>query len=243
MRLSNDIIQVYQQCSLGNEFSYTCLETASLVLRSSKLFDSRLQNIAAVDAFFKKLEALERKRINRFSFQSKSVIAVEGLPMSGKSTLITAFKKQFERVNIISRNDFSFINDVREIFHSMPDPVSKAFDFVVNYFIAGEIVDSPFTADTLFIVENYHLNFLVNNMLQAIESDDRMRDLSNSFFFDWILDLPFPLAVRIYFNLSLIIYHLLRLCRCFTYLCHHRYLITGSHTTINFQSHGPTALT
>eukprot|EP01036_Dinobryon_divergens_P023403 gene23403-31745_t len=78
----------------------------------------------------------------------------------------------------------------------MPAPILKAFNFVVNYFIASAIIDrQDDPPDTLYFIESYHLNFLVHNMVNTITNEDVMSAMSDSHYFDWILDLPVPLAV------------------------------------------------
>jgi hypothetical protein len=190
------IVNEMGNTSLSFEFSFTSLETAAMILRIARATDSRLQKSYRIDEFFKKLEELERKRLNRFSFQSKYVIAVEGLPHSGKSALIQSFQDYFSRVTVIDAYHSELLNEVRSAFHSLPKTISKAFDFVVNYFIAAEVAHSNSPADTLFFIEKFHLNFLVSNMVEQFADVDSMKELGESYTFDWIMDLPIPLAVN-----------------------------------------------
>lgn len=194
--IDEKLVSILNSCSIGKEYSYTSLESAALVLKIAQSLDFRLQNDIHIDDFFTKLEVLERKKLKCVSFGSKCVVSVEGLPKSGKSKLIKSFGRSFERVQIIAQDDFEFINSVRSSFESMPAPVLKAFNFVVNYFIASEIIDRhDDPPDTLYFIESYHLNFLVHNMVETITDEDVMSAMSNSHYFDWILDLPVPLAV------------------------------------------------
>ena len=194
--MDEKIVSVLSSCSIGKEYSYTSLESAALVLKIAQSVDFRLQNDISIDDFFRKMELLERKKLKCVSFGSKCVVTVEGLPRSGKTKLVKSFARSFERVQIIDQYHFEFINAVRSRFESMPAPVLKAFLFVINYFIAAEIIDrSDDTPDTLYFIECYHLNFLVHNIINTITDEAVMSSMSTSHYFDWILDLPVPLAV------------------------------------------------
>ena len=199
------MVAVLRSSSIGSEYSYTCLESAALVLRIAKLMDYRLQGDGDVDIFFRQLEALERRKLKCISFNSKFVIAIEGLPNSGKTKLAKSFERSFERVKILSQDSIEFVNAVRDIFQSLPDPILQAFNFVVNYFIAAKIVDDNEYPDTLYLIEKYHLNFLVRNLIAAIPDEGTLANLSSSSYFEWILDLPVPYAVSELFSRFLFI--------------------------------------
>eukprot|EP00429_Kryptoperidinium_foliaceum_P118041 CAMPEP_0176302828 /NCGR_PEP_ID=MMETSP0121_2-20121125/61590_1 /TAXON_ID=160619 /ORGANISM="Kryptoperidinium foliaceum, Strain CCMP 1326" /LENGTH=218 /DNA_ID=CAMNT_0017644363 /DNA_START=179 /DNA_END=835 /DNA_ORIENTATION=+ len=70
----------------------------------------------------------------------------------------------------------------------MPEPVSKAFLFVVNYLVALEIVQS---SGTVFMVENYHHAVCALNVCEKIGNNEEISSLSPSVF-EWPFDLPKP---------------------------------------------------
>ena len=168
-------------------YGFRVLETALLVLRMARSMDSRLQN-ASCAAFFQLLDEIAQSGMSSQSFTGKTVVTVEGLEGSGKSSLIADIVRGCSGVLWINDNSNGVVNDVRDVFNTMPDPILKAFEFAVNYVLAYEIVKSEYT---VFIVESFHHAVCARNICEKILSEAGIDELPNTVF-DWPFDLPVP---------------------------------------------------
>lgn len=172
-------------------YGFRVLETALLVLRMARSMDSRLQN-APCAAFFQLLDEISQSGMSSQSFAGKTVITVEGLEGSGKSSLIADIVRGCSDILWITDNSNGVVNDVREVFNAMPDPILKAFEFATNYVLAYEIVKSEYT---VFIIESFHHAVCARNICEKILSEAGVDELPNTVF-DWPFDLPVPELVR-----------------------------------------------
>lgn len=173
-------------------YGFRVLETAVLVMRMARSMDSRLKN-KACDAFFQLLDEIMASDMSSQGFTGKTVVTVEGLEGSGKSSVIADIVRGCYNVQWITDNCNGVVNDVREIFNAMPEPVLKAFEFSVNYVIAYEIVKSE---NTVFIIESFHHAVCARNICEKVLSESGIDELSTSVF-DWPFDLPVPELVSI----------------------------------------------
>lgn len=174
-------------------YGFRVLETALLVLKVARSQDNRLQN-GSCEKFFQLLDEISLSGMSSQSFAGKTVITVEGLEGSGKSSLIADIVRGCSGVLWITDASNGVVNDVREIFNSMPDPVLKAFEFTVNYVLAYEIVKSEYT---VFIIESFHHAVCARNICEKILTEAGIDELPNTVF-DWPFDLPVPELVSLY---------------------------------------------
>lgn len=171
---------------------FRVLETALLVLKMARSMDSRLQN-PTCDSFFQLLDEIVMSGMSSQSFAGKTVITVEGLEGSGKSSLIADIIRGCSDILWITDNTNGVVNDVREIFNTMPDPILKAFEFTVNYVLAYEIVKSECT---VFIIESFHHAVCARNICEKVLSEAGIDELPTTVF-DWPFDLPVPELVSV----------------------------------------------
>ena len=172
---------------------FRVLETALLVLKMARSQDSRLQN-SACEKFFQLLDEISFSGMSSQSFTGKTVVTVEGLEGSGKSSLIADIVRGCSGILWITDASNGVVNDVREIFNTMPDPILKAFEFTVNYVLAYEIIKSEYT---VFIVESFHHAVCARNICEKVLTEAGIDELPNSVF-DWPFDLPVPELVSLH---------------------------------------------
>ena len=122
---------------------------------------------------------------NEFSY--RKVIAVEGLPCAGKSTLIRNITSQTDSVSYTHSN----LALVRRYFLELPEPFLRAFDCISNYFVALDVGQLP--ADVVFIENYYH--FAAASSLSRIEGTHEEVLSQPTSAFRWPMDLPKPLLV------------------------------------------------
>ena len=139
---------------------YKSLQAALLVLRLCETLDSRFADNEDMKQFFDYLALVEQSAMNNSSFDSSSlnnggtVVVVEGLRASGKTTLTKSLVEKFENIYIFRKDSIDQINKVKDIYLSMPEPIVRAFQFVVNYCLAYEVKSYG------ILSPNYHLLFL-----------------------------------------------------------------------------------
>jgi hypothetical protein len=178
--------------SLKYKYGYRTLDSAAVVLRIARIRDPRLRSEGAkLNEFYDLLSKSSSYEFSTQSFAGKTVVAVEGLEGSGKSTVIEKIARFCPDLQIISRERIFSSNDVIALFASMPEPVSKAFDFTVNYIMAYKILESPHTA---FMVENYQHAVCAQNICEKVHSENAIAELSVSAF-EWPYELPLPVLV------------------------------------------------
>ena len=95
---------------------------------------------------------------------------------------------------VVTESSNAVVNDVRELFLSMPEPVVKAFEFVMNYILAFDIVKS---SKKVFIIESYHHAICARNVCEKIQTEAGVLELDFAVF-DWPLDLPLPELVSVF---------------------------------------------
>jgi hypothetical protein len=184
-----NLIQAVSQTAIGYEFSYKSLDTAILVLRLARCIEPSLQNGEEIQTFFELLNVLERKGISAKSFENKRVIVLEGLSCSGKSLLIEKLKSLRNDVVYISyTKTIEKYRDINIIFDTLPMPFLKAFEFVVNYILVNEVMDSE---KEVFIIEKFHHHYCVQNICERVVNEVEVAHLNNNVF-EWPLDLPLP---------------------------------------------------
>lgn len=177
---------------VGNEFGHRVLDSALIVLRVARSLDSRLQNNADIDDFYRCLESVERVGFTTKSFDNKTVVVIEGLEGSGKSSVADKLSKMATNSVVLSRNSIHCVRRVQSIFNSMPGPVTAAFECVINYFIAYQIVTN--NEYQLFIVEKYQHARCVSNVCERVPTVEEVNTLEASAF-EWPFDLPVPQLV------------------------------------------------
>jgi hypothetical protein len=178
--------------SLKYKYGYRTLDAAALVLRIARIRDPRLQNKGRkLDEFYDLLSKASSYEFSTHSFTEKTVVAVEGLEGSGKSTMIEKIARFCPDLQIISRDRIFSSNNMIALFESMPEPVAKAFDFAVNYIMAYKILESPHTA---FMVENYQHAVCAKNVCEKVHSEAAIASLPVSSF-EWPYELPLPVLV------------------------------------------------
>jgi hypothetical protein len=190
--ISQETIASLTSDSPGNEFCHRILDSATLILKVCRSLDHRLQGNYDVDIFFKSLAAIEQAGLNPRSFEGKTVIVVEGLEGNGKTTIANKISESSRGV-VVSANTIEPLNRVRHIFQSLPSPIEKAFDYVVNYFIAYEIASN--TKDHLFIVDQFHHAVCVRGICEKVPTAEEVQSV-NKTAFEWPFDLPLPELVR-----------------------------------------------
>lgn len=186
--ISDNQVELLSEGTLRQTFGFRSFDPAFLVLRMARTMDSRLQNNTNMDKFYQLLLEVSRAMLNNHSFAGKTVISVEGLESSGKTTLITSIAKGCPDLQVLSENSNVFVSSVSEIFLGMPEPVMKAFQLVVNYIKAYDIVRSE---SKVFIIESYHHAVCARNVCEKVLSETEVAELPSAVF-EWPYDLPLP---------------------------------------------------
>jgi hypothetical protein len=192
MVISPDDCAMLSSGAYARKYGFRSLDSACLVLRIARQRDSRLQNNERVEDFFKQLEELEQYDFATKSFAGKTVVAVEGLKGSGKSTVMRNIGRHCPGLQSVSVATIPHLSAVRDILHSLPEPISQAFDYVVRYIVANEIIKSEATT---FFVEDYYHSLCANIVCDKVKTDAQFAALPSSVF-EWPLDLPLPELVR-----------------------------------------------
>jgi hypothetical protein len=160
-------------------------DAAILIMRSLLKSDARLSeycpsfNCNDYNSF---LDTLEQAEIDIASFGSKHVLGVEGLEFSGRSTLVDSIVRRLPQSKIILRRE------VPDIINNHSETVCIAWDFLENYRIALEIIESE---EEIFLVENYFHFFLTKYLQSAAKTEDDVNNFPYSTF-SWPYDLPIP---------------------------------------------------
>jgi hypothetical protein len=170
------------------KFSYRTFESAFLVLTLTRKQDARLQDNPSIQAFYEHLEKAMHFDFSARSYAGKTVVTVEGLEGSGKSTMLGHIAMHCQNVQIISPRSIPTVGPVLSTFMTLPEPICRAFLCAVNYIIAYEIVHSPYSA---FLVENYHHAVCARAVATAVSSTEDISALVGSVF-EWPFDLPQP---------------------------------------------------
>ena len=186
-KLSSEETEI-MELSIKYKYGYRTLETAILILRLARIKDSRLQNNKKADNFFNLLSKIAQYDFSKLSFTGKTVVAVEGLEGSGKSTVIHNIAKYTPDLEVISAKTIPIVADMYEIFQLLPQSVQRAYQHVINYIIAYHIIHSN---NTMFLIENYYHYVCAQNITDRTDSLDSIYELPNSVF-DWPYDLPLP---------------------------------------------------
>jgi hypothetical protein len=190
--MSQQEIEALYGDSLKYKYGYRTLDSAALVLRIARIRDPRLRSEGTkLNEFYGLLSKASSYEFSTQSFAGKTVVAVEGLEGSGKSTVIEKIARFCPDLQTISRSSIFTSNHVFALFESMPEPVAKAFAFAVNYIIAYTIMQSPHTA---FMVENYQHAVCARNICEKVQCEAAIAALSVSAF-EWPYELPLPVLV------------------------------------------------
>jgi len=168
--------------------SYKSLEAAAMVLRMARKLDDRL-NSPAMNIYFDLLLTLQNSRFQKVGFKNKKVIALEGFPGCGKSSLANKLVEVSGARSFISTP--TFILEVKDKFSVLPEPVCRAFEHTINYFIAKEITECT---ENIVIIEQYYHAICANSACAVCGTIQEVEELPLSAF-DWPLDLPQPSLV------------------------------------------------
>eukprot|EP01041_Mallomonas_annulata_P012327 gene12327-25935_t len=168
--------------------TYKSLEAAAMVLRIAKKYDERLSS-PKMNTFYELLLALQRFRFPKSGFDDKKVIVLEGFSGSGKTTLAHSLTEISGARIIINIPDF--ILQVRDIFSLTPEPICRAFEHTINYFLAKEVTETP---AKVVIIEQYYHSVCAHAACAVCGTIPELQELPISAF-DWPLDLPKPTLV------------------------------------------------
>jgi thymidylate kinase len=160
-----------------------------------------------LDNFFGLLSEIERNvcRLSRIGFQDMKVLCIEGLPGSGKTTLVKDLVDSVAPgVKFVEAMLPQEVQDVRHVFGYASSTVATAMAFVVNYCVAYQIIrvaeantssssSSSAREPTIVVVDQYYHAACARTVCSRVEEGD-LRSLPASAF-EWPLDLPPPTLV------------------------------------------------
>lgn len=160
-------------------------DAAILIMRTLLKSDARLSEYSPTfnsNDYISFLDSLELSEIDTASFGSKHVLGVEGLEFSGKTTLVESIGKRLPQSKIVTRRE------IPDIINHHSDTVRIAWDYLENYRIALEIIESK---EEIFLVENYFHFFLTKYLQNWATTEDDVNNFPYSSF-SWPFDLPMP---------------------------------------------------
>jgi len=165
------------------------------VLRIAKAVDCRLQGLE-VEQLFNLLDVIVRKGINSKSFEGRTVISIEGLEGSGKSSLLYNLQKGCPHIKVYNEGTIVLVSKLRELFLGLPQTIAQAFEFLSHYITAYDIICSdPVSSsdgnNVVFVIERYYHHHCCNNICDHVVGETDVHHVfSNAF--EWPLDLPRP---------------------------------------------------
>lgn len=195
-------------CPHGVPFLFKTLESCSILLRVYISSRSDLLENESITQFLTDINVLEQRRLHKNSIpNNKIVLSLEGLKKSGKSSLAHTISSHCNgKVLDFPKKALA----VQNIFlpPTVPLYVKMAFDYLCNYLLAEEMIDS---SETLICISDYYHQSLVRAFLLASkEKEDKEEEkaeeghhhheeaeLANlpSSAFEWPTDLPIPSLV------------------------------------------------
>ena len=186
------------------------LEACLLILRIAQSADPRLNKNHDVHRFFEFLSEVARSnnRVSRQGFQGLKVLCIEGLPGSGKSTLVEGLVSRAGAILIGPMLSPSAAT-IRSIFSGSPEPVQIALSFALNYCTAHRIITEVAAApdatrgrgDRLVVVDEFYHSVCARTVCTNVPSGVDLKSLPASAF-EWPLDLPTPsLVCNITYNM------------------------------------------
>jgi hypothetical protein len=187
------------------------IDSAILILEIARQADQQLSSNTDVDKFFELLSDVARSnnRVSRQGFQGLKVLCIEGLPGSGKSTLVEGLVSRAGAV-LIGPMFSPSAATIRSIFSGSPEPVQTALSFALNYCTAHRIITEVAAApdatrgrgDRLVVVDEFYHSVCARTVCTNVSSDVDLKSLPASAF-EWPLDLPTPsLVSNITYNMQ-----------------------------------------
>ena len=179
------------------------LEACLLILRIAQSADPRLNYNRDINQFFNILTDVARSnsRMSRQGFQGLKVLCIEGLPGSGKSTLVEGLVSRAGAI-VIGPMVSPSVATIRSMFSGSPEPVQTALSFALNYCTAHRIITEVAAApdaarghgDRLVVVDEFYHSVCARTVCTNVNSDVDLKSLPASAF-EWPLDLPTPSLV------------------------------------------------
>ena len=187
------------------------IDSAILILEIARQADQQLSSNTDVDKFFELLSEVARcnNRVSRQGFQGLKVLCIEGLPGSGKSTLVEGLVSRAGAV-LIGPMFSPSAATIRSIFSGSPEPVQTALSFALNYCTAHRIITEVAAApdatrgrgDRLVVVDEFYHSVCARTVCTNVSSGVDLKSLPASAF-EWPLDLPTPsLVSNITYNMQ-----------------------------------------
>ena len=179
------------------------IDSAILILEIARQADQQLLRNTDVDQFFNMLTDVARgnNRISKQGFQGLKVLCIEGLPGSGKSTLVEGLVLRAGAI-VIGPLVSPSVATIRNIFSESPEPVQTALSFALNYCTAHRIITEVAAApdaarghgDRLVVVDEFYHSVCARTVCTNVNSGVDLKSLPASAF-EWPLDLPTPSLV------------------------------------------------
>lgn len=167
---------------------YKTLESAAMTLRVcfTLRLDERLVDNTKIVLFFEELTHLQNSLSQVNSFQETNVLVIEGLGGCGKSTIV----KELSKIpGVIAFTNLPlFIQDVCDIFYSMAEPIARAFEYTINYFMVREINRRK---PKIAVLDQFYHATCAYPICTEYSTLEEINNLPVSAF-DWPLDLPKP---------------------------------------------------
>lgn len=169
---------------MGLRASFRSFDSAALVLRSMITHESIITLGNDASLFYSMLDDIERS-LPLMNFDGLQVIVFEGLPQSGKSTIISDISQKY---------GFSIyyqpilLVHMRNIFYNISDLTGIALDFVALYASAWHISTSK---SKKWLLEGYYHCFIAGNIARHEMQEESIRGLPKGLW-EWPKDLLMP---------------------------------------------------
>lgn len=182
-------------CPYGVPYQYKNLDSAAMVLFIARAHEPRLScGNETARKFYSQLNDLmlffleynKNKSARDNVFDDRKVIVLEGFSGSGKTSLSCGMASKFDKTSELRMH--SFHAEIRQVFESMPVAVSQAFDFVICYFMARDIIERQAPGGIVVAERYYHY---VCARASCLDKQKDPRTLPEPGYY-WPCDLPKP---------------------------------------------------
>lgn len=181
----NAVLQVaFSSKPMGLRATFRSFDSAAVILRAVSMNQSIVSQGNDASLFYTELDKLERA-LPFLSFDQAQIIVFEGLPLSGKSTVVSKISQECG-FNLYTQP--ILMAHMRDVFHNISEIVGLAFDYISLYVTAMHISNSECKK---WLVERYYHYFLAENVSRHSLDEDAIRNLPKGLF-EWPKDLPAP---------------------------------------------------